>query len=87
MKQLNECEKPIIALVQGGCYGGGMGIVAAADIVIAEQSAQFAITEARWGLVGGPIFPQLIAAIGQQHTRRYALSVERFVQIVLEKSA
>mgnify|MGYP001161125634 CR=1 FL=1 len=78
MKQLNECGKPIIALVQGGCYGGGMGIVASADIVIAEQSAQFAITEARWGLVGGPIFPQLIAAIGQQHTRRYALSVERF---------
>jgi len=78
MKRLNECPKPVIALVQGGCFGGGMGIVASADIVIAEQSAQFAITEARWGLVGGPILPQVIAAIGVQHTRRYALSVERF---------
>ena len=78
MKRLNESVKPIVALVQGGCYGGGMGIVASADIVIAEQSAQFAITEARWGLVGGPILPQVIAAIGLQHTRRYALSVERF---------
>ena len=78
MKRLNECVKPIVALVQGGCYGGGMGIVSSADIVIAEQSAEFAITEARWGLVGGPILPQVIGAIGLQHTRRYALSVERF---------
>ncbi|MBL23063.1 MAG: enoyl-CoA hydratase [Rhodospirillaceae bacterium] len=78
MKTLNECAKPIVALVQGGCFGGGMGIVAAADIAIAEESAEFAITEARWGLVGGPILPQLVAAIGLQQTRRYALTTERF---------
>lgn len=78
MKTLNECGKPIVALVQGGCFGGGMGIVASADIAIAEESAEFAITEARWGLVGGPVLPQLVAAIGQQQTRRYALTAERF---------
>lgn len=78
VKALNECPKPIVALVQGGCFGGGMGIAASADIVIAEESAEFAITEARWGLVGGPILPQVAVAIGYQHTRRYALTVERF---------
>jgi methylglutaconyl-CoA hydratase len=78
MKTLNECPKPIVALVQGGCFGGGMGIAASADIVVAEESAVFAITEARWGLVGSPILPQLIAAIGHQQTRRYAITSERF---------
>ncbi|MDA0656339.1 MAG: enoyl-CoA hydratase-related protein [Proteobacteria bacterium] len=78
MKRLNECPKPIVALVQGGCFGGGMGFVASADIAVAEESAEFAITEARWGLVGGPILPQVVAAIGAQQTRRYALTAERF---------
>ena len=55
-----------------------MGIVAAADIAIAEENAEFAISDARWGLVAGPILPQLVAAIGPQNTRRYALTAESF---------
>lgn len=78
MKKLNECEKPLVVLVNGGCFGAGMGIVAAADIAIAEENAEFAISDARWGLVAGPILPQLVAAIGPQNTRRYALTAESF---------
>ena len=75
---LNEFPKPTVALVHGGCFGGGVGMVASCDIVIASEDAIFSITEARWGLVAGPILPQLIARMGVARVRRYALSCERF---------
>lgn len=75
---LTVLPKPTLALVQGGCFGGGVGLAAACDVVIAEESAVFAITEARWGLSPVPIAPQLIARLGPGRTRRYALSCERF---------
>ena len=78
MRALNEIPKPTIALVHGFCVGGGTGIVAASDIVIAERSATFAISEARWGMAATIIFPQLVAAIGIRQVRRYAQTCERF---------
>lgn len=75
---LNEFPKPTVALVHGGCFGGGTGIVAGCDIVVASADAIFSITEARWGVMAGPIFPQLNAAIGEHNVRRYALTCERF---------
>jgi len=78
MRGLNELDRPTVALVQGACMGGGTGIVASCDIVIAERSATFAITEARWGMAATIIFPQLNAAIGLRNVRRYALTCERF---------
>lgn len=70
--------KPVIALVQGGCFGGGTGIISACDIVIADETAMFSIAEARWGLTAIPIVPQLLSRIGSGHLRRYALTCERF---------
>jgi methylglutaconyl-CoA hydratase len=78
VRGLNELAKPTIALVHGGCFGGGTGIVAACDVVIASSDAIFSISEARWGVIAGIIFPQLLAAIGLRNLRRYALSCERF---------
>jgi len=75
---LNEFPKPVVALVRGACFGGGTGIAASCDIVIAEADARFAVAEARWGLTAGPVLPQLVAAMGSQAARRYALSAERF---------
>lgn len=75
---LTHLGKPVIALVHGGCFGGGTGIIAACDIVIADRSAMFSITEARWGLTAVPIVPQLLSRIGAGRLRRYALSCERF---------
>ncbi len=75
---LTAFPKPTIALVHGGCFGGGTGLAAACDIVIAAEDAIFSITEARWGLVATPILPQLISRLGPGRTRRYALSSERF---------
>lgn len=75
---LNTVPIPTIALVHGGCFGGGTGIVSACDIVIASDDAMFAITEARWGVMAGIIIPHLVSAIGARHVRRYALTCERF---------
>jgi len=76
--RLNTLPVPTLALVQGGCFGGGTGIVAACDVVIAAEDAMFSIAETRWGLMAGVILPQLADAIGVRQVRRYALSGERF---------
>jgi len=64
--------------VQGGCFGGGTGLIAACDVVIAADNAVFSISEARWGLTAAIIIPQLNDAIGVRQVRRYALTGERF---------
>jgi methylglutaconyl-CoA hydratase len=76
--RLNTLPVPTVALVQGGCFGGGTGIVAACDMVIASEDAMFSIAETRWGLMAGIILPQLADAIGARQVRRYALTGERF---------
>ena len=76
--RLNRLPVPTVALVQGGCFGGGTGIVAACDVVIAADNAQFSITEVRWGLTAAIIIPQLSDAISVRQLRRYALTGERF---------
>jgi methylglutaconyl-CoA hydratase len=76
--RLNRLPVPVVALVQGGCFGGGTGVISACDIVIAADNALFSITEVRWGLHASIIFPQLNDAIGVRQVRRYALTGERF---------
>lgn len=78
IRGLTEFPKPTVALVHGGCFGGGTGIVAAADVVIASEDAVFSITETRWGVMAGIIVPHLNAAMGVRNVRRYALTCERF---------
>lgn len=78
VRRLDMLPVPTVALVQGGCFGGGTGVASACDIVVAADNVQFAITEARWGLMAGIILPQLCRAIGVRNVRRYALSCERF---------
>lgn len=76
--ELNTLPVPTVALIQGACFGGGTGIAAACDVVIAADNAQFAISETRWGMSPFIILPQLADAIGVRHLRRYALTGERF---------
>jgi methylglutaconyl-CoA hydratase len=76
--RLNNVPVPTVALIQGGCFGGGTGIAAACDVVIAADNAIFSIAETRWGLMAGIIIPQLNDAIGVRQVRRYALTGERF---------
>ena len=78
IKGLTEFPRPVISIVHGGCFGGGTGIVAASDIVIAETKSIFSISETRWGVMAGIIIPQLNKSIGVRNVRRYAVSSERF---------
>lgn len=78
VRRLNTLPVPTVALVHGGCFGGGTGMIAACDIVIAADDAQFSISETRWGLMAGIIIPQLNDAMGVRQVRRYALTGERF---------
>src|SRR6201982_3558013 len=78
VQRLNCLPVPTVALVQGGCFGGGTGIISACDVVIAADNALFSITEVRWGLTAAIIIPQLCDAIGVRQVRRHALTGERF---------
>jgi methylglutaconyl-CoA hydratase len=78
VQRLNIAPVPTVALVHGGCFGGGTGMIAACDIVLAAENSVFSIAEARWGLHASIIIPQLADAIGARQLRRYALTGERF---------
>ncbi len=78
MRGLQLCARPTIALVHGGCFGGGVGIAAACDIAVAAEDAVFALTEVRWGITPAPIIPLLVERIGARAAGRLALTGERF---------
>ena len=78
LKTINFLTKPTIALVQGNAFGGGVGLTACCDIVIAEETAQFCLSEVRIGLIPSIIAPYVIAAMGERHARRYFMTAERF---------
>ncbi len=78
MRTLYELPKPTIALVQGSTYGGGIGLVACCDIVIAAETANFCFSEVKLGLIPAVIGPYVIAAMGERPARRYFLTAETF---------
>lgn len=78
MRTLNFVSKPTIAAVQGAAYGGGVGLVACCDIVIASEKASFCLSEVKLGLIPAVISPYVVRAIGAQASRRYFLTAERF---------
>jgi methylglutaconyl-CoA hydratase len=78
IRGLQLFPRPVIALIQGGCFGGGIGIAAASDIAVAAEDAVFALSEVRWGITPAPIIPLLIERIGARAAGRLALTGERF---------
>jgi methylglutaconyl-CoA hydratase len=77
MQTLNELAKPTVARVDGAALGGGTGLVACCDIVVASQRAVFGTTEVRLGLIPSVIGPYVLAALGPRHARRLMLTGER----------
>jgi methylglutaconyl-CoA hydratase len=78
MATLDTFSKPVITLVQGSVYGGGIGIVACSDIVLADRSAVFCLSETKLGLIPAVIGPYVISAIGLRQARRFMLTAESF---------
>jgi len=78
LRTIYLCPKPVVARVQGDCYAGGMGLVAACDIVVAVDEANFCLSEVKLGLIPATISPYVIKAMGENASRRYFLTAERF---------
>jgi methylglutaconyl-CoA hydratase len=78
LRTIYLCPKPVVAKIQGDCYAGGMGLVAACDIAVAAQEVTFCLSEVRLGLIPATISPYVIKAMGENAARRYFLTAERF---------
>lgn len=78
LRIIDTCPRPVVAVVQGSVYGGGVGLVAACDIAVAADTAAFALSEVRLGLIPATISPYVVAAMGTRACRRYFLTAERF---------
>jgi len=75
---IDGCAAPVVARVQGHALGGGCGLVACSDVVIAEPSAVFAFSEVKLGIVPAVISPFALAKIGPSAARRWFVTGERF---------
>ncbi|TAK01579.1 MAG: hypothetical protein EPO36_04790 [Chloroflexota bacterium] len=75
---IDTCPVPVIARVQGAALGGGMGLCAVADLVIAESGARFGFTETRLGILPAVIAPFVITKIGESNARALFPGGRRF---------
>ena len=78
LEAIDTCPVPVIARVQGGALGGGAGLCAVADLVIAEAGAKFGFTETRLGILPAVISPFVVARIGETHARALFPGGRRF---------
>jgi len=78
LKLMWEGSKPVIAAVNGHAFGGGIGLVAAADIAIAAEGAKFSFSEVRLGLIPAIISVVVLQKLGVHDGMRLFLTGERF---------
>ncbi len=78
LNAIDTCPKPVIARIHGVVAGGGVGLVACADMSVAIEGAQFRLSEVRLGLTPATISPFVIARIGAGQARRWFLTAEGF---------
>ncbi|MDQ6931073.1 MAG: enoyl-CoA hydratase-related protein [Candidatus Eremiobacteraeota bacterium] len=77
-RAIDRCSKPVIARVHGAALGGGAGLAAVCDIVLASAETLFGFTETKLGILPAVISPFVLAKIGQSHARALFLTGERF---------
>ncbi|MDN5568452.1 MAG: crotonase/enoyl-CoA hydratase family protein [Paracoccus sp. (in: a-proteobacteria)] len=78
LQSLNLLPKPLIARVHGNAFGGGVGMMAVADVAIAADTARFGLTEVKLGLIPATIGPYVIARMGEDKARRVFFSARLF---------
>jgi methylglutaconyl-CoA hydratase len=71
------CPKPIVARVHGPAYGGGVGLVAACDLVVASREARFVLSEVRLGVAPAIVSRAVMARIGAARFRHWALTARQ----------
>ena len=78
LSALNEMPKPLIGRVHGDALGGGVGLMAVCDVVVAAERATFGLTETRLGLIPATIGPYVLARLGEGMARRVFMSARLF---------
>ena len=78
MQTIHDCSKTTVAIVQGAAFGGGVGLVACCDIVLASEKALFCLSEVKLGLIPSVISPYVVKAIGERNAKRYFATAEKF---------
>lgn len=73
-----RCPLPIVGRIHGDCYAGGLGLAAVCDVLVAAEGVHFCLSEARLGLLPATIGPYVVKALGEQASRRYFVTAERF---------
>ncbi|EPX83598.1 enoyl-CoA hydratase-related protein [Salipiger mucosus] len=74
----NRMPKPVIGQVHGAAYGGGIGLIAVCDIVVAEENTRFALTETRLGLIPATIGPFVVSRMGEAFARQVFFTARPF---------
>ena len=82
---LDSFPKPTLARVNGDGYGGALGLIAACDIVVAVESAKFAFTEVRLGIIPAVVSPFVLGKIGESAALRYFLTAETMSAATLKQ--
>ncbi|CUW41808.1 Enoyl-CoA hydratase/carnithine racemase [Magnetospirillum sp. XM-1] len=78
LEAIDACPRPVIGVVQGAAYGGGVGLVACCDLAVAAEGATFCLSEVKLGIVPAVISPYVVRAMGGRAARRYAVTAELF---------
>ncbi len=78
LRAIDGCPAPVVGRIHGAAFGGGLGLVALCDIVVASDDARFALREVRVGLVPAVIAPFLLRKVGVSRFQRFALTGEPF---------
>jgi methylglutaconyl-CoA hydratase len=73
-----SCRLPVLGRLHGDCYAGGVGLAAVCDVLVAVDSMHFCLSEAKLGLVPATIGPYVMRALGEQASRRWFTTAERF---------
>src|SRR2546426_1211498 len=75
---INNFPCPVVARVNGTAMGGGLGLLAVCDIVIAVEGARLAFSEVKLGIAPAVISPYVVRKIGETHARVFFVTGERF---------
>jgi methylglutaconyl-CoA hydratase len=78
LRAIDACPIPVIAVAHGAAIGGGVGLVAAADIALAAEGTVFSLSEVKLGILPSVISPYVLRAIGPRHARDLFLTGDRF---------
>lgn len=78
LEAIARCDKPVVCRVQGLAVGGGLGLISAADYVVATSDTTFSFSEVKLGLVPAVISPFVLRRIGPGHARALFITGERF---------